>query len=389
MTIDRDQVKAVTDYRNTTNPVVSVYLNVTPPRQVSTELNSMIHTTFQSIKQNGSCTQKQADDLKTVMEKIQDHVQTAYKRASGTRTVAIFADADGLWEEFQLPVGLPGGIAVQTRPHIRPLTVLLDEFDRYMVIVLDSRKARVFSLYMGEFEEFSDVFVEDNVPDGVRVKKSTTSWTGGAQAGLGDMHIERHIEDHVHRHLKNIAERSFDFFKKRGFDRLILGGPQDKTLPEFKDHLHSYMKERLVAEFHTSPDNHLPDLKEKAMEAARGWERRKVEQLVSEISERSGPGEKGRLGVEQVIEALNRAQVQALVIRQEFEAEGYVCPEDNILSSTQIDCPVCRETLTRTEHLADEMVEAALDQSAEIVHASSENEILDEHGVAAKLRFTL
>ena len=49
MLIDRQELDKLVAYQNKENPVVSVYLNVTPPRNYTTELNSLIHTTRQNI----------------------------------------------------------------------------------------------------------------------------------------------------------------------------------------------------------------------------------------------------------------------------------------------------------------------------------------------------
>ncbi|MFW5901470.1 MAG: hypothetical protein ACOCTS_00360 [Thermodesulfobacteriota bacterium] len=154
MIIDREQVEKLANYQNINNPVVNVYLNVTPPRNVSSELNSMIHTTLRTIEQDSRYTEEQVKGLKKVMDRVEDYIQKAYKRTSGTRLVALFADA---------------------------------------------------------------------------------------------------------------ADRTLDFFKRKHFTRLILGGLEDKTLPQLRDHLHSYLKNRLAAEFTAHPDNHLSEIKEKAL----------------------------------------------------------------------------------------------------------------------------
>jgi len=304
--------------------------------------------------------------------------------------IALFADADGLWQEYHLPVGLPDSITVNAGPYIRPLTMLLDEFDRYCVVVVDSRKARIFSLYLGEIEESPDVFLEDNVPDGVRVKQSMTIGGGGTvHGGIGDKRIERHTQDHVHRHLKHVADKTLAFFRKQRFNRLILGGPSDKTLPRLKDHLHSYLKERLVTEFTAHPDNRRPEIKEKAVLAAQAWERDREQALIAEIIEHSGPGDKGELGLEPVLEALNLCQVQTLVLNPDFKTDGYICPRDHTLSTYQAQCPVCNSAMNYTEYLAEEMVEAALNQNAETAHVFAPNEDFEPYGVGARLRFTM
>ncbi len=390
MMIDRSELEELAGYQNTRNPVVSLYLNITPPRNYENELNSLIHTTMRAVERNGRYTDQQVKELEKLTQKIEDYAQKEFKRLEGTRLVVLFADADGLWREYHLPVALAGSMVVDFDPYTRPLAMLLDEFDRYCVVVCDSRKARIFSLYLGTIEESSEAFLEDNVPDGVRVKQSMTAGGGGTiQAGLGDKRIERHIQDHVHRHLKRVADKTLEFFKKKRFTRLMLAGPEDKTLPWLKDHLHSYLRQRLATEFSAHPDNHISEIREKAVEAAQQWEREQEQALVDEIIEHSGPGDKGELGLEPVIEAINLGQVQTLVLRHDFSASGYICTHDRILSTYLETCPICGDKMFYTECLADEMVEEALNQNAEIEHVFAQNDTLDQYGVAAKLRFTL
>lgn len=390
MMIDRNALNTLADYQNTENPVISLYLNITPPRNYENELNSLIHTTLREIEENQRFSEKQVKRLKKLMENIADYAEKEFKGLERTRLVVIFADADGLWQEYYLPVGTASSMAVEVDPYTRPLTMLLDEFDHYCVVVADSRKARIFSLYLGDFEEFPDIFIEDNVPDGVRVKQSMTAGAGGAvRGGLGDKRIERHIEDHVQRHLKHVVDKTLDFFKKKNFTRLIVGGPDDKTLPGLKDHLHSYLKNRLATEFNAHPDNPLPELKEKAIDAARAWERENEQALIDEIFDRSGPKDKGELGVEPVLEALMLGQVQTLAVSKDFTTEGYICPNDRTLSTYQDTCPVCGADMHYTRCLADEMVEEALSQNAEVKHIFAPSAAFEQYGIGAKLRFTL
>lgn len=70
----------------------------------------------------------------------------------GTRLLVIFAAAD-FFQEYRLPVALPSRLYVDPDPYIRPLTVLLDEFNRYCVVLVDRKRARAFDMYLGEMEE--------------------------------------------------------------------------------------------------------------------------------------------------------------------------------------------------------------------------------------------
>ncbi len=387
MLIDRGELEELVRYTNEENRVVSVYLNVAPPRSYLSELNSMIHTTLRGL--SGRLEADRLRRVEKVLERIERHVGNNLKRSpERIRLAAIFADPDGLWQEYLLPVALPSRMVVEPDPYTRPLTMLLDEFDRYCVLVCDARKARIFSLYLGEFEEDPDVFVEHDVPGRVKVAGSRTIG-GPVQAGMGDENIQRNIEDRIHRHLKDVAVRTFHLFEEKDFDRLLLGGPEHKVRYWLRDHLHSYLKKRLAGEFNAAPDDSDEELRQKALQAVQGWEREQEEALIAELMEKSGPGGMAVLGAEPVIEALTIGQVHTLVIDSGFKMEGRLCPKEHILSTYLETCPVCGGPMETVEDLGDEMVEEAMNQNSEIEHVFAEHDTFKEHGVGALLRFTL
>jgi hypothetical protein len=43
MYLNQQEIQSLVQYRNAEHPVVSLYLNVTPPRKFDTEFNSLIH----------------------------------------------------------------------------------------------------------------------------------------------------------------------------------------------------------------------------------------------------------------------------------------------------------------------------------------------------------
>ena len=320
MFIERDQIDELSSYRNENQPVISLYLNVTPPRDYVAELNSMMHNERRRIADQFDKNRLKGVDQ--VIEKIEYYFRDAFGRPDNTRMVAVFADADGLWKEFPLPNAVTSQMVIEADTYTRPLTILLDEFDRYCVLVCDSRKARLFSLYLGAFEEQPDVFFEDNVPDRVRASGSRVVTSGNVQGGLGDDNIQSHIQDHIQRHLKNAADITFQAYKRKRFSRLIIGGPDTKVRQQLKNHLHSYLSRSLAAEFSASPDEKDDELRNKAMDAAREYERENEKSLISELYEKSGPEGLGVLGVDPVIDALKMGQVHTLIIDRDFQQAG-------------------------------------------------------------------
>ena len=173
MAIDYSQIEGLIRRQSSHHPVVSLYLNVTPPRDVATKLTSLLHAASVELGQREDYSEDQLRDIDHVFDMLKDRVRHAasFER---TRLLVIFASGDGLWREFQLPIALPSLMIVENVPYVRPLTMLLDEFERYGVVVTDSAKARIFILSMGDLEEDSDVFIQSEVPDRVNVKASMT-----------------------------------------------------------------------------------------------------------------------------------------------------------------------------------------------------------------------
>jgi peptide subunit release factor 1 (eRF1) len=379
MVIHDETLKQLVAFSNHEHPVISLYLNVTPPRPFASELNAAIHAKKQQLKASGLLSKDQLRALEEMLARLQNYAQGLVGALERTRLLVLFASPEKLWQEFRLPVALPTRLVIDKDPYIRPLTALLEEFRRYCVLLADARKARLFSLYLGDIEEHLGLFVDD-VPSKVK---------SGGWAALQQTRIQRHIEDHIHRHLKQVAERAFQFFQEKHFDFLILGGPQDKTLPELYDHLHSYLQARVAGEFHAEPESDMLLLKEKALAVAQAWERKEEARLIDRLLDVSGAARKGVLGLEAALEALMLGQVHTLVIQHDFQAQGLLCPDDHSLSTYLPRCPVCGRSMEPVTDLVEEMVEEAITQGAELEHVFAQHYGFSPHGVGALLRFAL
>ncbi len=394
MFIYRRQLEELSQYRNHGNPMASLYLNVTPPREFRADMNSLLHTTKKHLKKEERFDEKRLDGIDRVFKEMEKHVKHGLQRMENTRMVVLFANASGFWQEYHLPVGLPSQLVVEPDPYIRPISALLDEFSRFLVLVADSRHARLFSLYLGDFEEHPDVFIESEVPDRVRVSLSMTAGGGaysttGISGGLGDKRIERHIQDQIHKHLKTISDRTFEYFREKNYNRLIIGTPDDKTRVWLKEHLHSYLQRRLGAEFNAQPETNDHELKLMALDAAAECERWREQEIVDELFEKSGGKGLGVLGVEPVIKALRMGQVHTLLIEHGFQTGGFLCPHDHIVSMTEESCPLCGEPMQAMDDIVDEMIEEAISQNSEVQHIFLDHADFKKHHAGAILRFTL
>ena len=393
--IQRSELQKLAQYDSGGRPVVSLYLNVTPPRNFTSEIRSLIHRKKEQLRSAGVPERllRQADgSLKRVADRV--HGITSLE---GTRLLVIFAGPDGLFQEYRLPVALPSRLYVEPHPYVRPLTLLLDEFDRYCVLVVDGRKARLFTMYLGEIQEDTGLLHSDT-PSRVSEDEGHGARGPGvagveAWAGWREPKIQRHIEDHIHRHLKEVTERTFEVFKQQGFDRLIVGAPdgrRGKIYPMLEGHLHSYLRARLAGVFSGDPSQPTAELTERALEVARRHERKLEKELVQRLVEESRrPAGLAVLGIEGVLASVLRGQIHTLVVKEDFRTSGWECPKDRFLFMKDGRCPHCGAELVRCEDFVENILEQALAQGAEIEHVLVSEEQFDKYKIGALLRFRM
>src|SRR5439155_7595956 len=150
-----------------------------------------------------------------------------------TRGVALFSCSGArLWEEVLVPRPLADRATLADHPHVLPLEALIETYETFWTALVDREKARIFLARMGRIREETGVF--DDVPG------------RHDQGGWSQSRYQRHIEDHVGRHLRRVGEELFRYFKREGFDHLILAGPEE-VVAEFERDLHDYLKRRIVA----------------------------------------------------------------------------------------------------------------------------------------------
>lgn len=387
MTMDWRELRELAEYEPREGPVVSLFLNLSDPGRVETELNSLIRNASRERDKDGRFDESQRKALERLLREVDRGVRKELFPDAPGRLLVVFADNQGLWREYRLPVSLPSRMVIQQSPHVRPLSLLLDEFPRYGVLVADSRNAHLFSLYLGDFEEYPDVLIQDEVPDQVSAKKSMTVSSAGVYSGMGDQRIQRHIEDHVHRHYKHVAKRCFEVFKREGLDRLIVAAPDEGEISRLKDHLHSDLQRRWVGTFQARPGDDAQELKKRALDTSQRCEKKEERELLDRLVDAHLSGGLGVLGLEPVLTALRMGQVHTLIMRHDFTVPGYLCREDRYLSAGPASCPVCGKDLEPVERLSEEIVQEALSQDAEIEHVTVDHEGFDPYGLGAWLRF--
>lgn len=376
-----DEISELLEFDAGDGYVVSFYLDVDGSRfprkqDLEVEYNAVSRDVEKKWLQGNRIDNHKKRSISKDLENIWRFINYEMDREK-TRGVAIFACAEkGLWKIFSLPVSFPSTAAIKHEPEVGILKAVADQYHRYCAVIVDRRKARIFSVYMGKIEESLGVF-EDNVPDKVRV---------GEWASLRQKRIEKHIEDHVMRHLKITAKKTLIFFKARSFDHLLIGGAKE-IIPQFHQVLHPYLRERTAGRFIADPDTSLNKILEKSLVCEREVDKKLEAELIERLENRESPVQTGVLGVEKTLDALMRGQVYQLVIPENLTIKGKVCEEKHYISTAHDVCPLCGRRLAESDDILKEAIRMAAMKKVNLIPLRYHPEFAEKYQVGAILRY--
>ena len=321
-----------------------------------------------------------------VPEGLQEEVRSYLEEEThpGARTLALFADEDGLFEVYRLQVDLPESYRWGD-PNVAPLTLVLDEYEPYGAVVLDADRFRYFVVSpLGG----SDDGTGEVKANGLRELDLRPSQPHPRSHGSTDMDpAGRTQQVKTHRFYKEMGDLARDVTFREGVRRLILAGPKEIT-SAFREALPNELDDRVVAEEPVelgAPEGEILDRLEAIRERA---EFARKKELLAEIRE------SGVRGVEETITALQEEnRVYHLAVLWELEGEVRWSDDDGLAILDKAGGETAHSGgPTRVRPLIDILVDLAAARGARLDFIRGENEnaatLREEFGgVAGLTRF--
>jgi peptide chain release factor subunit 1 len=371
----REDLQALALVRNALPLVFSLYLDLRPGRRgfepTLTRFKNLLHLAEQQIR---------PDERSHIYREHWAEETTALRAwieeepvPHGKGLALLSSQAAGLWRAFELPVAVADRLEIADRPYLRPLATLLDEFERYLVVLIDAGTARVIEVYLGAAEEVADV--EGYVPP--------------ASADLVEKTGHRH-DTYLHRHAKYVLSRAEELWRERGCDWLVIGGSEE-ALGELRRLLPKTLRERLAGELKLSPEARLNSIVEQVLEIERQQERKieaqRVEELVTS-AHKHGPTV---LGLDDTLLTIVEERVHLLVVEEEFAQRGYECPSCGFLAAGKIEiCPLCGMPPIEQPDIVEVALQRVIerDGAIEVLRSPESRHALAQHGrIGALLRY--
>ncbi|MGE3536177.1 MAG: Vms1/Ankzf1 family peptidyl-tRNA hydrolase [Candidatus Tectimicrobiota bacterium] len=287
--------------------------------------------------------------------------------------MALFAcHAANMWLEFPAARPFEDAFTLDERPALRQLAHLDEDYASALLVLIDSRSARVYEILSGGIVDeidFSNVFPGRH-----------------KQGGWSQMRYQRHVLEFMERHHREVAASVTAYLEAHPHTCLMLSGQQD-IVANFRATLSEPMQQRIIEALHLDMHASRGRLLAAAQEVLAQHERAEEQSAVERVLDLTAQNGLGVLGLQATLEAVNAARVQQLVLQDTAQLPGWRCLQcDHLLAQAALQCPLCGGEVSTTD-LREAMVSAVLrtDGTVELIEPDERLESYD--GVGALVRY--
>lgn len=385
MTTLTAQLEKLARFEPAPYPVVSLYLNTQPGQTGRDQYDAFLRKEFKQRGRTYFTGSPERDSLDRDLERITTYLATELQPS--TNGVAIFAcSAAELFETVQLSAPLAEHwLYIGDAPHLYPLARLDSQYPRYAAVVADTNSARIFVFAAGGVESERQV-------ENFKTRRSS-------QGGWAQARFQRHIENYHVQHMKEVMDALARIVQQENIKQIVLAG-DEVVLPLFREQLPKPLAEKVVDHLKLPIYSPVKDVLAASLDAMRRQnehtDREKVDDAVSAYR----AGGLGTVGAEETLAALEKGQVEELLISaslnalQPVDAEAIrgVTGSESTLLEPAVETSAGGEAAAadpQVVRLADELVTVAKKTSARVTFIEDPALLEEFGGVAALLRFRI
>lgn len=376
-TLTKDDIEKLVKEKRSDGWAVSFYLGIRGNQNFLAAMNSTLSEGKRKIEEDGIFSESERKQIKQAFVEIENTLRY-YRLTDRTQTLVMFFASGGRKETYKMPAYVPTKLIVERDFYVHPFFKALDKYPRYCVAFLERDRAWIFDLFWGEIEHREEE-IHSEVPQRMNAARATNR-------GVEERKIQNHIEVHIDRHLQKVARSVENYMDKNRIPYLVIGSRKE-LIERFKAFLPKRLQGKIVGSYLTRSDQDLKQIQKNSLKVIADFEFEKERELVAQISD--GIDEKipeAVAGVEDVLIALYAYKIRTLLIGNNYQAAGFVCPNDHRILLGEEACPACSTLSEEVSDITDEIIEEAMKQKIKIIHFESAHEDFDRLGIGAILK---
>jgi peptide chain release factor subunit 1 len=372
--LNREELKEIAKMRAEDAFFVSLYVNVNPMTNVKSDY--VIHVKNMLKQTADNLAKTLGKKVSSSLEKIESYILTN-KRIFKKGLAILCSQEKNFWKEFHLSVPIKNEIIVDNTPYIKPLLDILDNYQRYAILLVGKESARLFLVHLGEIEEYTEVH-----SDGVPGKHKKGGWFA-----LSEKSYERHIDYHVGLHLKDVLKQLDSFLSGEYVGRLIVGGSEE-AVTKVKAMLPLTITDKIIGTFQAEMFANSKEILKKVEPVLQSSESKKETATIDDLITKALKNENAVIGIENVLNALQEGRIMKLIFLKDFKQSGLKCKNCGYFTVQHIStCPYCKGKIQKVNYIVELAAQRAVEQGA-IVEVTADNKKLKDAGyIGAFLRF--
>jgi hypothetical protein len=349
-----DELQELARFWSDDQDAISVYFKPPAPSELAYREEPIFakDQIKQKLKSLKGMSHGDREDVQRIFETVSD------LKGNGGRTKVIFACwSKGIWRELDAPGDFGCRIDVASNFTLAPLIAQQQGRRRYCIALADRNRARLLLLEAREISEHSQVIDED---------KEKIRTTGTAKSA----HLERKKDEQVRRHFCFLADHLLHFYEHKDYDSLIIGC-RDETWPEIEAVLHPNVKRIMLGRIAVDPGLATrEEIQQKTQALVDARDREDEQRLVERTMGGFASNAWGAVGINEVIDALEKGEVRTLLWASKPDGEqrsASLCENCGHLEGKELRaCTLCGAKLRLYPNAEEALLRHALGRSIEV-----------------------
>ncbi len=357
-------------------PVVSLYLNAQADQHGRRNFHPFVRKQFSERAKTFPVDTPQRVSLDADFVRINSYLEQDVRTT--TQGLAIFScsGSNNFFQAVQLEAPIDNNrLFIYDHPHLYPLARLLDQYQRYAVVLADTNVARIFVFALGRA-------VKRNELQNVKTKRTQVG-------GWSQMRFQRHVENYHLHHAKEVVAQLEKLVRDERIEHVVLAGDEETIIPLLREQMSKELSDRIIDVLSLGIDTADEQLLQESLNAYRRYnslsDMEKVEHLLHEYRADG----LAVAGVPQTIAALSNGQVEELLITASPETLQFDKSEvEKVLAAYGESGPETKTLDQRT--VADELLKRATElSSARVTFIEDDTVLKNVGGVGALLRYRI
>ncbi|UCH88099.1 MAG: hypothetical protein JSV49_07470 [Thermoplasmata archaeon] len=312
------------------------------------------------------------DNFDKTMETIKSYLAKNPKE-EGQAGLAIFAsDTHDFFKAYKLSLPVENMLIADSSPYIRPLARLIDDYETFGLVLLDSQRARLYVVCSGKID--------------FKKKKAKDIMNKHKKGGWSQARFARLRQGAIDKFMKEVAEDVEELFSKDHVIKVVIAGP-GSTKVTFQEYLSQHIRGKIVELIETEFDEAEHTLVSRAKEVVIQDEKARDDEMVAKWREEILKSGLAVYGVTETKVAVMNGQVEVLLVDKDHRIVGWICEHCQFLDTgKRAECPYCGGDANEVD-VIEEIVEFAIRHDTKIDFVESNPLLAELGGLGALLRY--